>query len=246
MEKQTLKLNILGKEDRVDTSILLTIRKSKEHGGTGTYPWRGGLILADQICHWAGEYTNRKEIDENKYFSMLFGNNKTVIELGAGSSGLPSLLLGKIKSSTDILEDIQLICSDGVDEIVQGLSINVSDNELDECITVKHIDWNYYINCNEQRDTDMMVDTIIFADCIYNEECAVVLNKTIQSLLKVGGCVVGVLPDFRVGVDVFERLMKERYTPIEIPIVNEKADGFVCNGGRGKDYRLVVWKDKKT
>ena len=79
---------------------------------------------------------------------MLFGNNKTVLELGAGSSGLPSLLLGKIISSIDILEDNSnmnmksLICSDGVDEIVQGLSINVSDNELDECIIVKHIDWN--------------------------------------------------------------------------------------------------------
>ena len=177
---------------------------------------------------------------------MLFGNNKTVLELGAGSSGLPSLLLGKIISSTDILEDIQLICSDGVDEIVQGLSMNVSDNELDKCIAVKHIDWNYYINCDEKRDTVMMVDTIIFADCIYNEECAVALNKTIQSLLKVGGCVVGVLPDFRVGVDVFEMLMNERYTSIEIPIINEKADDFVCNGGRGKDYRLILWRDEKT
>ena len=50
MEKQTLNLHILRK-DNIDTSILLTIRKSITHGGTGTYPWRGGLILANQICH---------------------------------------------------------------------------------------------------------------------------------------------------------------------------------------------------
>jgi len=153
MEKQTLKLLVQGK-DNIDTSILLTIRKSITHGGIGTYPWRGGLILANQICHWVGEYTKRKEIDENNYFSILFGNNKTVLELGAGSSGLPSLFLGKIISGTDILEDednINVISTDGVDEIVQGLSINVLDNILDECIIVKHIDWNHYINCDEKK-----------------------------------------------------------------------------------------------
>ena len=45
MEKQALRLPPLG--------IELTVRRSEEHGGTGTYPWRGGLMLSRQICLWA-------------------------------------------------------------------------------------------------------------------------------------------------------------------------------------------------
>mmetsp|Transcript_23624 Transcript_23624/g.51155 ORF Transcript_23624/g.51155 Transcript_23624/m.51155 type:complete len:385 (-) Transcript_23624:20-1174(-) len=247
MEKQKLQLPLF------DDTIALTVRKSDEHGGTGTFPWRGGLILSRQICHWAARVEEPcKPADENSDgkvfridFKALFCSKK-VLELGAGAAGLPSMTLGKI--GIQFGYEMELITSDGVDEIVSALRVNISDNGLDGCIEVKHLDWNDYTNVQEERENITRVakaDTIIFADCIYNEECAISLSQTIFHLLKPGGNVIGVLPDFRVGLDLFEKRMKENhFTPTYIPIIARKEnDGFACSGGGGKDYRLVLWRD---
>jgi predicted nicotinamide N-methyase len=51
-------------------------------------------------------------------------------------------------------------------------------------------------------------DTIMFADCIYNEEGATALCNAIQMILRPKGNVIGVLPDHRVGIDLFENIME--------------------------------------
>ena len=84
MRKQTLALPIYGME--------LTVRSNIEKGGgTGCTPWRGGLLLSHQICHL---YQIRDVNSSNIGFDTLF-DNMTVLELGAGCSGLPSMTLAK-------------------------------------------------------------------------------------------------------------------------------------------------------
>jgi tRNA1(Val) A37 N6-methylase TrmN6 len=94
------------------------------------------------------------------------------------------------------------------------------------------------------------VDTIIFADCIYNEKGAIVLSRTITRLVKPGGNIIGVLPDYRVGVDVFENCMNQRgFNAKKINIVtnqNKTANNFVCSGGGEKKYCMFLWKNSPS
>ncbi|KAL7551626.1 hypothetical protein ACHAWF_014827 [Thalassiosira exigua] len=239
MERQTLSLPLPG--------IQLTVQNSKEHGDTGTYPWRGGLMLSRQNCHWASS----DSAEANVSFRSLF-RNKVVLELGAGAAGLPSMTLGKI--SKLLGENITLISSDGVDEIVKALHGQVATNGLDDCIRVMQIDWNDHV-AGDQHIRPMattqkgnlvhIVDTIIFADCIYNEEGASALSQTIFHTLKPGGNVIGVLPAFRVGVCSFEEQVAENHfisTKMSFDIMDEN-DHFCYSGGGGKDYRLVLWSN---
>ena len=268
MEKQTLILPLLNKTGNDNDCIELTVRRSIEHGGTGTFPWRGGLILSKQICYWAQGLNNNADsiinvgstasksddlldLDCNTIdFRALFCN-KEVLELGAGAAGIPSMTLGKIGNILGYQKKMNLVASDGVDEIVDALQVNVDDNGLEDYIQVKHIDWNDFVGMNIKEGVTVdagstKVDTIIFADCIYNEECATALSQTIHHLLKPGGYVIGVLPDFRVGLDIFEAQMTENmFNSINVPVVNvfgEKSSEFACSGGGGKEYRLMMWK----
>lgn len=110
----------------------------------------------------------------------------------------------------------------------------------------KHVDWNDYTTNIEGKQHDLTsaadkVDTIIFADCIYNEECAnISLSQTISHLLNPGGSVIGVLPGFRVGLNLFEKRMKQNnFTLINIPIIvgrEENRGGGACSGEGWKAY----------
>ena len=67
MEKQALHFPLFG------GIIDLTVQKSEHHGGTGTFPWRGGYILSKQICHWAA--TDRNDAVD---FKSLFCNKRII------------------------------------------------------------------------------------------------------------------------------------------------------------------------
>ena len=269
MENQLLKL---------PCDIELVVQRSNEAGGTGTNPWRGGVILATQICVWFKFMlidTEKEKLDnENQYeytstgtgthttgrgvdFKSLF-EHRIVLELGAGSAGLPCMALGQIVKHHKC--DINLISSDGIDEIVTALKRNISENHLDEFVEVQHIDWNnlpelsfskhqHQRQRQHQRHGAIKADTIIFADCVYNEEGAIALFNAICAFLKRKGNVVGVLPDFRVGLDLFEKLMEaNNFEPTVIPhgeLSSGHGNYFTCSGGGGKNYRLIHWIDKR-
>lgn len=229
--------------------INLVIKNSENGGGTGESPWKGGLILAKQIAHWMDDTTLEETIsmttcpeqESLTIFSGLFTGK--VVELGAGSAGIPTMALAKCCKRNNIDLDIQ--ATDGVDEIVVALQTNIALNGFDDEISVKHLDWN----CMPEYNDEMMVDTIIFADCVYNDAGANALVKAISHILKKGGQILGVLPDFRVGLDLFEQLMiKHQFEPTEIPIIDHNIDEgqtFKCSGGSGKNYRLLHWACKR-
>lgn len=229
MEKQTL----------IIADIQLTVRCNiRDGGGTGSTPWRGGLLLAHQVYHWFHHRDNLAGVDFDSFF-----RNKTVLELGAGVSALPSMTLAKI--ATTLGYDVTMIASDGIDEIVDALRGNIAENDIGDCIDVEHIDWSDYYGDTEEIHATR-ADTVLFADCIYNEKCAVSLSQAILRLLKPTGSVIGILPDNRVGVDVFEKCMKgnafsSRVLPIHMAL-NERSDGFVCTGGGGKKYRMILFR----
>lgn len=241
MEKQLLKL---------PCDIELIVRRSVVPGGTGTNPWRGGVILATQICIWSS--IERIDAQPQEMFDIDFRSlfeRQTVLELGAGSTALPTLALAKIFINSE--RSVDLISSDGVDEIVNAQKRNISENQLDDFIRVKQIDWNDHSTyCLLGEDEGALkADTIIFSDCVYNEEGATALCNAICSVLRRGGHVVGVMPDFRVGINLFEKMMKENhFISTVIPllgaeIIRSNMNDFACSGGGGKDYRLLLWKD---
>ena len=130
---------------------------------------------------------------------------------------------------------------------MDALSTNVQENGLNDCIEVKQIDWNDY--CNDILDLSSStekVDTILFADCIYNNNCAIALSQTILLSLKPGGNIIGVIPDNRVGVDVFQSRMRQYGFQIKtLPILSldDCSKSFYCTGGGGKNYQLVSFKN---
>ena len=228
----------------------LFVQKSNKPGGTGTNPWRGGVILATHLFHWFQRnkitaYDYQKKVNEDIDFTILF-KKKKVLELGAGSTSLPSMTLALLEKQNKFQMD--LTTSDGIDEIVSAIHLNVHENGLQKFLKVKRMDWNDSSTfCDDKDASDMKADTIIFSDCVYNEEGAIALSNTIRSILNPKGHVIGVLPDFRVGVDVFEKVMKENDFAITIiPMAKNHEDKcetskFVCAGGSGKNYRLVYW-----
>jgi hypothetical protein len=246
MERQVLQL---------PNDVELTVYRSAENGGTGTTAWRGGLILSRQLCHWLhqeciSQYSSTEGESSSIDFNSLF-RDCSVLELGAGSAGLPSMTLAKLCNS--VRGDALIVASDGVDEIVNALKMNIAANGLDDCVEVRHVDWNDYTTTTEDKDLTraqvllsdaVKADTILFADCIYNEEGAIALSDTIRRLLKPEGNVIGVLPDFRVGIDFFESVMKlNGFLPTDVAISEKEAsNAFVCCGSSGKDYRLLWWK----
>jgi len=231
----------------------LTVRRGEEGGGTGTDPWRGGLLLAQHIWAWIG---GAAVAPAGGLSAGTLFRDRHVVELGAGSACLPSMALAAACSHGEgvDLRPRTLVASDGVDETVSAMRRNVAENRLDNFVRVEHIDWNR-LPAKKDDTNFVLADTIMFADCVYNEEGASALYDAIQTMLKPGGNVIGVLPDFRVGLDSFEKAMKSGgFCPTIIPRMEKEsligpnsgkhsAEKFLCSGGGGKHYRLLWWRD---
>mmetsp|Transcript_17244 Transcript_17244/g.23956 ORF Transcript_17244/g.23956 Transcript_17244/m.23956 type:complete len:197 (-) Transcript_17244:5-595(-) len=82
---QTIQFNTSAQHNR---EISLHIHRTTE-GGTGSETWKGGLLLAQQICCWATKKQGDK-VDGTGIRSFdKFFSDKDVLELGAGSAGFP-------------------------------------------------------------------------------------------------------------------------------------------------------------
>jgi tRNA1(Val) A37 N6-methylase TrmN6 len=239
----------------------LQVHRTKE-GGTGAEVWKGGLLLARQICWWFEQKQQNQSKDAvttTMVVDTLFHNQK-ILELGAGSAGLPSMALASLvanETSGDstmttmtMTTPKSIIASDAVDEVLDTLRKNIACNHVS--VEIQSIDWNRI-----PESFQGSADTILFADCVYTEAGARLLCKALQTLLSPNGTIVGVLPEFRVGVNVFETAMRDcGFEPTEIPIIQVQAalqqqqpqkqqdgGGFHCAGGSSVNYRLISWSD---
>ena len=90
-------------------NVDLTVARSTIGGGTGADPWRGGILLSKLICCWS------HAVDDLSTVQELF-HAKDVIELGAGSSGLPSMALARLIDGQEGLDPVRpssIIATDG-------------------------------------------------------------------------------------------------------------------------------------
>ena len=259
--------------------VRLEVARSTCGGGTGARPWRGGVLLAKLLCSWASngvgnDATLRDDSSLSAGFTDLstpsvraLFHNKDVMELGAGAAGLPSMALAKLirienPATTMSTVPSSIVATDGVDEIVQVLETNIVRNRLERHVRVQHLNWNHL-----PPEIQSSADAIIFSDCVYNEEGAAALYNAISHLLRPGGIVLGVLPNFRVGLTDFETRMKGRgFVPIDVsieileksadndsntPLTSSMADEieganpFLCAGGGNRNYRTILWKDRR-
>ncbi|EJK45896.1 hypothetical protein THAOC_35469 [Thalassiosira oceanica] len=212
------------------SGVELAVRRSRVGGGTGAVPWKGGVILAGRVCSWSGR--PREDLTESDAdgsppaagasFDSLF-RGRRVLELGAGAAALPSMTLGRLAENGLPASGVDVTASDGVE-------CNVRANGLDGLVKVRHVNWNDYLDDGSAEDDRHKADTILFADCIYNDDCAIALCRAIERLLSPGGCALGVLPLFRAGIDVFRKLMDGAgFEAVNVPLVSTRG------GGGGED-----------
>jgi predicted nicotinamide N-methyase len=218
----------------------LQIHRTLE-GGTGSETWKGGLLLARKICWWFEE--KQKNPNAANMVDTLFDNNN-ILELGAGSAGLPSMALASQAAKSDWTTPRSIIASDGVDEVLDTLRKNIACNSVS--VEIQSIDWSHIPESSKGS-----ADCILFADCVYTEQGAMLLCEALKTLLRSNGTIVGVLAEFRVGLDVFEAGMIDcGFEPTEIPIpsLQDNQDGrrFHCAGGSSKNYRIISWSDFRT
>ena len=234
-------------------NVELTVARSTIGGGTGANPWRGGMLLSRLICSWADICACEKDhVGDCKQLPSLkeLFHDKDITELGAGCSGLPSMALARLVDGqgSDPPKPSRIVATDGVDEIVDVLAQNVARNGLSNCVNVKFLDWNHL-----NSKSSCTADTILFSDCVYNEEGAHALSNVIQHTLRPGGSVLGILPDMRVGLTRFESNMKEHgLEPWDISTLLGKLkrpagdERFLCSGGGTKNYRIMFWGDRRV
>ena len=224
--------------------VHLTVARSTIGGGTGADPWRGGILLARLICSWVDENDQCQKLPSLR---ELF-HDKDIFELGAGSSGLPSMAVASLEG--DAIIPSSIVATDGVDEIIDVLTQNVARNRngLSNSLDTQFLDWNHLSSVSR-----CAADVILFSDCIYNEAGAEALSKTITHILRPGGSVLGVLPDMRVGLSRFENNMKKcGFASQDVPISKSldniighgSHESFLCSGGGTKNYRVVFWDDR--
>ena len=247
--------------------VELIARRSRVGGGTGAVPWKGGVILAERVCAWSARPADDVSATDDGAggsptgvsFDALF-RGKRVIELGSGATALPSMALGRLVERGPA-EGADVTASDGVDEIVEAMEDNVRANGLDSVVKVRHVNWNDYLDSSaaasdggeEDGGGHPEADTILFADCIYNDDCAIALCRAIERLLSPGGRALGVLPLFRAGIENFRKGMDGAgFEAVNVPLAShadvrggEDGGGISCFGGGDIDYDMILWRRRE-
>ena len=236
--------------------LTLRVHLGSAEGGTGSETWKGGIMLAELL--------HARLASGDRLFASLV-NGADVIELGAGCSALPSMALAKtcrrLRASGGP-RPRTIIATDGIDEIVSRLQVNVLLNSTSSALKVRQLDWSSLVSKQYRakmaavlraRGSNRRVlaaNLVLFSDCLYSLQAATLLFEAIDSLLVEGGAVIGVLPHPREGVEEFLALMKragfqERVLEaVESPALDACSEEFKarCAGSHEVNYRIRLWQ----
>jgi predicted nicotinamide N-methyase len=126
--------------------------------------------------------------------------NKKILELGAGFSGLSGLVLSKYITTK------HLLLTDGNTRCVQSLLENIKHNKLNEdAISARFLLWNRFNPYEDVVDNeDNQYDIILLSDCLFFKNYHDDLIHTIKSFLRrtSGVCII-VTPSRGKSMDVF-------------------------------------------
>lgn len=173
----------------------------------GKIPFTEILVSSDStgaICIWPSEKILGFWCLQNR---SLF-TDKTVLELGAGLTGLSGLIL----AST--CRPAQVLLTDGNPVCINNLNTIISRNRSrmilpeDVSIEARQLTWAQEDEYDNLIDT---IDVILISDCLYLENCHKSLESTIWSLLKGNGQCYIVAPSRNQSFEKFANLAAKRF-----------------------------------
>ena len=163
----------------------------------GWKTWGGSLLLTRLIL--MGRIEIARSID-------------SVMELGCGT-GLVGLSLGKITAS-----NTHITMTDFHPGVLANAEVNVSENNLNDKISVEKVDWFSYLPRHASYDSSAAINgpkysIILAADVIYNNDHAESIPYVVAAHLKrspesVFHCVLPLRPQYRSEVTLFETAMR--------------------------------------
>ncbi|KAI8931278.1 hypothetical protein NX059_011622 [Plenodomus lindquistii] len=236
-----LELNVAGHDLIIHQSRGLLTSDRKE-GTTGAVVWR----ITPLFATWISSPTNFL------FTSSLLTPSSTVLELGAGVSGIVALTLGPMVAkytATDqdyVLKLLRQNVAENLDTVLPSsrkkpgkskARVKGVPSGAAERMSVEALDW-------ETSDITHLpgVDMVIACDCIYNEALIEPLNSTCAALCRLptdspSPTVVLIAQQLR-SPDVFEAWLKsfcEKFTVWQVP------DGFLDEGLReGSGYVVHI------
>ncbi|XP_030533491.1 EEF1A lysine methyltransferase 3-like [Rhodamnia argentea] len=128
------------------------------HPLTGSWLWNSSLVLSDWLVTEA-------------HLHLFPLNGKNVIELGAGSAGLPGLTAARLGASRVFLTDVA--------PILPGLRRNVEANGAGEQVEVRELAWG---SEESARGIGEEFDVVLMSDVFFGAEEARELGKTLRGL----------------------------------------------------------------
>lgn len=142
------------------------------------------IINLGNICVWPSEEVLAGYCIEN----AADFKGKSVLELGAGMTGLAGLIVSQTCQPSRVL------ITDGNDNSVENLSIVLEENQnlghVQENVSVQLLKWN---NGAKELDQDQF-DVIICADCLFFDDGRPQLLECLVNALKPGGTAIVVAP----------------------------------------------------
>ncbi|KAI3441923.1 Helicase ATP-binding domain-containing protein [Psidium guajava] len=141
---------VLGQEDVYDS---VTGRPL-----TGSWLWNSSLVLSEWLATEA-------------HLCLFPLTGKNVIELGAGSAGLPGLTAARLGASRVVLTDVA--------PILPGLRRNVEVNGNGERVEVRELAWG---SSESAREIGEEFDLVLMSDVFFGAEEARALGKTLRGV----------------------------------------------------------------
>jgi len=183
-----------GDDNNEEEGLTLEVGMPKTDGGsyeTGLRLWTGGLLLAGFLAERGAE--------------LIRG--KTVLELGAGISALPTAVAGRMNAklavATDYLPEIVDIAEENLEQMEEIRRRRKTAAAI--------LDW-CYPDSSPALGMAEKWDLIMFADSIYTEDIGTLLAECLDTLVPSGSSttIIGALSEIRVGTIEFVRSMQAR------------------------------------
>ena len=159
-----------------------------------------GFNNTGNICVWPSEEVLTAYCLENKHLFI----DKSVLELGAGMTGLAGLVVGQACGAKHVLitdgndnsvENLEIIVEENKNlNLIQNVSSKVSPDKFEFPAQKLILNFQCIKWANGANDLSEQYDVIISADCLFFDEGRPQLLECLKKALKPGGTAIIVAP----------------------------------------------------